>query len=198
MLGGLGKGAGFTPTFLFLSQSSAPPGRRSFLTLDMCVRAFSWPVLGLALQGDYLQLLLVEAPFPCQQILCVLPPIEQNVFACRQVPEKQQHKTNVALFHHAVEARKEGRKEGREERRKGGRKGGNVLFNDACNTFYLRLHGVRHMVKDHSNSERNGNILFNDALNTFYLRLHGIRHMVKDHSDNERKPAATTLATLSD
>ena len=29
----------------------------------------------------------------------------------------------------------------------------NVLFNDALNTFYLRLHGVRHMVKDHSDSE---------------------------------------------
>ena len=34
------------------------------------------------------------------------------------------------------------------------RKVGNVLFNDALNTFYLRLYGVRHMVKDHSESER--------------------------------------------
>ena len=34
----------------------------------------------------------------------------------------------------------------------------NVLFNDALNTFYLRLYGVRHMVKDHSDSER-GNLL---------------------------------------
>ena len=33
-------------------------------------------------------------------------------------------------------------------------KEGNVLFNEALNTFYLRLYGVRHMVKDHSNSER--------------------------------------------
>ena len=31
------------------------------------------------------------------------------------------------------------------------RKDGSVLFNDALNTFYLRLYGVRHMVKDHSN-----------------------------------------------
>ena len=31
-----------------------------------------------------------------------------------------------------------------------GRKEGNVLFNDALNTFYLQLYGVRHMVKDHS------------------------------------------------
>ena len=37
-------------------------------------------------------------------------------------------------------------------------KEGNVLFNDALNTFYLRLYGVRHMVKDHSDSER-GNLL---------------------------------------
>ena len=35
-----------------------------------------------------------------------------------------------------------------------GRKEGNVLFNDALNTFYLRLYGVRHVVKDHSDSER--------------------------------------------
>ena len=35
-----------------------------------------------------------------------------------------------------------------------GRKEGNVLFNDALNTFYLQLYGVRHMVKDHSDSER--------------------------------------------
>ena len=31
---------------------------------------------------------------------------------------------------------------------------GNVLFDDALNTFYLRLYGVRHMVKDHSDSEK--------------------------------------------
>ena len=30
----------------------------------------------------------------------------------------------------------------------------NVLFNDALNTFYLRLYGVRHMVKDHSDSKK--------------------------------------------
>ena len=34
----------------------------------------------------------------------------------------------------------------------------NVLFNDTLNTFYLRLYGVRHMVKDHSDSEK-GNLL---------------------------------------
>ena len=30
----------------------------------------------------------------------------------------------------------------------------NVLFNDGLNTFYLRLYGVRHVVKDHSDSEK--------------------------------------------
>ena len=30
----------------------------------------------------------------------------------------------------------------------------NVLFNDALNTFYLWLYCVRHMVKDHSDSEK--------------------------------------------
>ena len=89
-------------------------------------------MLGLALQGDYLQLLLVEAPFPCQQVLCILPPIEQNVFACRQVPEKQQHEKNVALFHHAVEGRKEGRKEGREEGKEEGKE----------EMFYLTTHAT--------------------------------------------------------
>ena len=33
-------------------------------------------------------------------------------------------------------------------------KEGNVLFNDATNTFYLRLYDVGHMVKDHSYSVR--------------------------------------------
>ena len=30
----------------------------------------------------------------------------------------------------------------------------NVLLNDTLNTFYLRLYGVRHMVKNHSDSEK--------------------------------------------
>ena len=37
-----------------------------------------------------------------------------------------------------------------------GRKEGNVLFNDAHNTFYLRLYGIRHMVMDHSDSNHMG------------------------------------------
>ena len=35
-----------------------------------------------------------------------------------------------------------------------------VLFNDAHNTFYLRLYGVRHMVKDHSDSEKGEREMF--------------------------------------
>ena len=35
-----------------------------------------------------------------------------------------------------------------------GRMEGNVLFNDALNTFYLRLICVRHMVNEHTDSER--------------------------------------------
>ena len=31
---------------------------------------------------------------------------------------------------------------------------GNVLFNNALNTFYLRLYGIIHMVKYHTESER--------------------------------------------
>ena len=42
-------------------------------------------------------------------------------------------------------------------------KEGNVLFNDALNTFYLRLYGVGHMVKNHSDSDR-GNLLLPHGL----------------------------------
>ena len=34
------------------------------------------------------------------------------------------------------------------------KKEGNVLFNDALDTFYLRLYDIIHMVKDHADSER--------------------------------------------
>ena len=39
------------------------------------------------------------------------------------------------------------------------RKEGNILFNDTFNTFYLRLYGVGHMVKDHSDSKRGNPLL---------------------------------------
>ena len=46
-----------------------------------------------------------------------------------------------------------------------GRKEGNILFNDALNTFYLRLYGVGHMVNDHSESARG-------RKDVFYLTTH--------------------------
>ena len=39
----------------------------------------------------------------------------------------------------------------------------NVLFNDALNTFYLRLYGIRHMVKDHSGIKNDDHILHHDT-----------------------------------
>ena len=36
---------------------------------------------------------------------------------------------------------------------------GNVLFNNALNTFYLGLYGIKHMVKDHSDIERGNPLL---------------------------------------
>ena len=33
------------------------------------------------------------------------------------------------------------------------------LFNDTLNTFYLQLYGVKHMVKDHSDSEKRNLLL---------------------------------------
>ena len=40
-----------------------------------------------------------------------------------------------------------------------GSKEGNVLINNALNTFYTWLYSVRHMVKDHSDSERRNSLL---------------------------------------
>ena len=37
--------------------------------------------------------------------------------------------------------------------------GGDFLFNDALNTFYLRLYGVKYKVKDHSDSEKGNPLL---------------------------------------
>ena len=45
----------------------------------------------------------------------------------------------------------------------------NVLFNDALNTFYLRLYGVRHMVKDHSDSEREREMFYLTTHSTHFI-----------------------------
>ena len=47
----------------------------------------------------------------------------------------------------------------------------NVLFNDTLNTFYLRLYGVRHMVKDHSDSEKGEREREREI---FYLTMHSM------------------------
>ena len=51
---------------------------------------------------------------------------------------------------------------------KSGMRERNVLFNNTLNTFYLRLYGVTHMVKDHSDSEK-GNPLPPHRQGFFYM-----------------------------
>ena len=45
----------------------------------------------------------------------------------------------------------------------------NVLFNDALNTFYLRLYGVRHMVKDHSDSKKEREMFYLTTHSTHFI-----------------------------
>ena len=69
-----------------------------------------------------------------------------------------------------------GKREREREREREIERERDVLFNDALNTFYLRLYGVRHIVKDHSDSEKENPlpphkskvkfVLFNDATGT--------------------------------
>ena len=56
------------------------------------------------------------------------------------------------MFHRTINEERERERERETERERERER--NVLFNDALNTFYLRLYGVRHMVKDHSDSEK--------------------------------------------
>ena len=72
-------------------------------------------------------------------------------------------------------------------------KEGNVLFNDALNTFYLRLYGVRHMVKDHSDSEREREMFYLTTHSTHFIYGYMASHMVKDHSDSERERERNVL-----
>ena len=55
-------------------------------------------------------------------------------------------------------------------------KEGKVLFNDTLNTFYLQLYGIRHMVKDHSDSEKGNPLpphrLLQVRKEIFYLTTH--------------------------
>ena len=55
-----------------------------------------------------------------------------------------------------------------------GRKEGNLLFNDALNAFCLRLYGVGHMVKDHTDGEKENplqphRLLFPISSNSYFI-----------------------------
>ena len=50
--------------------------------------------------------------------------------------------------------------------------GRKVLFNDALNTFYVRLYMALGMWYTANQIAKEGSVLFNDALNTFYVRLY--------------------------
>ena len=41
---------------------------------------------------------------------------------------------------------------------------GNVLFNDTLNTFYLRLYGLEHMIKDHIDGKRENSLPLHHGL----------------------------------
>ena len=63
-----------------------------------------------------------------------------------------------------------------------------VLFNNVLNTFYLRLYGVRHMVKNHSDSKRKEMFYLTTYSTHFiYGYMASVIYMVKDHSDSKRK-----------
>ena len=69
---------------------------------------------------------------------------------------------------------------------------GNGLFNDALNTFYLRLYGLGHiMVKDHSDSER-GNPLPHGVL--FLINSKGSFNFYMHHP-TERITYTTAFVT---
>ena len=75
-------------------------------------------------------------------------------------------------------------------------KEGNALFNDALNTFYLRLYG--HMVKDHSDSEKENPLpphrllLSGSFIGTSCRALAGTRNssMGPPHEGSIRRPIA--------
>ena len=64
-----------------------------------------------------------------------------------------------------------------------GRKERNVLFNDTLNTFYLRLYGIRHMVKDHSDSEREETCCSHIGY-SFQLAARVLIYVSSDRQDN--------------
>ena len=72
---------------------------------------------------------------------------------------------------------------------------GNVLVNDILNTFYLRLYGVGHVVKDHSDSER-GNPLPPHGL-LFRLAAMVLLYASSHRKDNTYGLCYTSRRTLA-
>ena len=70
------------------------------------------------------------------------------------------------------------------------KKEGNILFYDAINTFYLWLYGVRHVVKDRSDSERGNPLLPHGLL--FPSSSKGSFYM---HHPTDRIPHTTAFVT---
>ena len=75
---------------------------------------------------------------------------------------------------------------------------GNVLFNDALNTFYLRLYGLGYMVKDHSDSHMGCSfrLAANDLLHAPSHREDSTYHGVcytSLHEGSIRRPIARSM-----
>ena len=66
---------------------------------------------------------------------------------------------------------------------KEGRKEEFFLFNDALNTFYLRLYDITHMVKDHS---REIEMFYLTTHSTHFIYGYMASDMVTDHSGSKR------------
>ena len=82
------------------------------------------------------------------------------------------------------------------------RREGNVLFNNALNTFYFRLYGTGHTVKDQSNSERKPTTATTwatliggggEGLNYFRAYIHRqFRHA--RHETKDRQPGGESIS----
>ena len=68
----------------------------------------------------------------------------------------------------------------------------NVLFNDTLNTFYLRLYGVIHIVKDHSDSEKGNSLLPHSLLLSINSKEHWLEREIAQwvHVGSIRRPIA--------
>ena len=73
----------------------------------------------------------------------------------------------------------------------------NVLFNDALNTIYLRLYGVRHMVKGHSDSERGNPLPPHGLLFSIDSKGSFICSMGPPHEGSIRRPIAPWANVLT-